>query len=316
MKSWMIVGASLMVVGLLLVLGVLFASGFQFSIFNTGKLTENIYTVEGPVNQVQLQGVTENVVFAPSDNDVCKVVCNERERMMHTVSLKDGKLEIQVDDQRKWYDYIGIFFGEPSVTVYLPAGEYERLSVSLDTGDVEVGTAHRFGDVTITTSTGDVRLYSGVQGDMNIQTSTGDIKVKGSTPRSMTLQVSTGTVQVEDVQCENGLSIQSSTGDVSLRDVTCGDLTMKSDTGDGKLVDVIASGEMNIRRSTGDVKLTRCDAAQIDIKTSTGDVTGSLRSGKIFVAHSSTGDVSVPESLEGGKCKITTSTGDIEITVG
>jgi DUF4097 and DUF4098 domain-containing protein YvlB len=234
--------------------------------------------------------------------------------MMHSVSLVDGKLKIKIEDQRKWYDYIGIFFGEPTVTVYLPAGEYESISLNLDTGDVELGTAHSFVDVTISTSTGDVNCQSAVRGNMNIQTSTGDIRVKGSTPQSLTLRASTGNIQVDEVACENAASIYSSTGDVSLRDVTCADLTMESNTGDAELVDVIASGVFYIRRSTGDVSFTRCDAGEIDVKTKTGDVSGSLRSKKIFIVHTDTGRISVPESLEGGRCEITTSTGNIEIT--
>ena len=37
---------------------------------------------------------------------------------------------------------------------------------------------------------------------------------------------------------------------------------------------------------------------------------------KIFIAKASIGDVSVPETTAGGKCKITTDTGDIRISIG
>ena len=53
----------------------------------------------------------------------------------------------------------------------------------------------------------------------------------------------------------------------------------------------------------------------IPVKTSTGDVTGNLRTEKVFVTKTSTGDVRVPNTASGGKCTITTSTGDIRITV-
>ena len=51
----------------------------------------------------------------------------------------------------------------------------------------------------------------------------------------------------------------------------------------------------------------------IMVKTSTGNVKGTLLSDKIFVTDTSTGRVSVPKTTSGGKCEITTSTGDIEI---
>ena len=70
-----------------------------------------------------------------------------------------------------------------------------------------------------------------------------------------------------------------------------------------------------MERSTGDVRFDRCDAASLEIKTGTGDVTGSLCSEKVFIARSDTGHISVPETVNGGKCSITTDTGDIIITL-
>ena len=55
----------------------------------------------------------------------------------------------------------------------------------------------------------------------------------------------------------------------------------------------------------------RCDAAELSITTDTGDVKGTLLSDKVFIARTDTGRVHVPETTNGGKCKITTSTGDI-----
>ena len=57
----------------------------------------------------------------------------------------------------------------------------------------------------------------------------------------------------------------------------------------------------------------RCDAQSIFVKASTGEVAGTLLSLKVFITKSSTGDVYVPDSITGGRCEITTSTGDIEI---
>ena len=51
------------------------------------------------------------------------------------------------------------------------------------------------------------------------------------------------------------------------------------------------------------------------VNTSTGDVNGTLLSEKIFITDTSTGRVSVPKTTSGGKCEITTSTGDINIGI-
>ena len=78
---------------------------------------------------------------------------------------------------------------------------------------------------------------------------------------------------------------------------------------------VIAEQMITIERSTGDVIFDKCDAFELLIKTDTGNVTGSLLTDKIFIANSDTGHINVPETTTGGKCKITTDTGDIAFTV-
>jgi hypothetical protein len=43
---------------------------------------------------------------------------------------------------------------------------------------------------------------------------------------------------------------------------------------------------------------------------------GNFLTEKQFAAKSSTGDVEVPESVTGGRCELTTATGNISITIG
>ncbi len=46
-----------------------------------------------------------------------------------------------------------------------------------------------------------------------------------------------------------------------------------------------------------------------------GDVKGTLLSEKAFFAESDTGDIDVPKTNVGGRCEITTDTGDIQIQI-
>ena len=84
-------------------------------------------------------------------------------------------------------------------------------------------------------------------------------------------------------------------------------------TGDISLNSVIAVEKFSVERSVGDVKFISCDAAEIYVKTDTGDITGNLLSNKVFITHTATGNVDVPKTAEGGRCEITTDTGDIKI---
>ena len=70
-----------------------------------------------------------------------------------------------------------------------------------------------------------------------------------------------------------------------------------------------------IKRSTGKVEFNQCDADTIYVKTNTGSVTGSLLSEKVFITDTDTGKVDVPKTITGGRCEITTDTGNIIISV-
>lgn len=100
-----------------------------------------------------------------------------------------------------------------------------------------------------------------------------------------------------------------------MTDVACADFSAKSKTGTILLKNVVASNCFCIENNIGDVRFENSDAAQISVKTSTGDVTGTLLSEKVFITETSTGTIRVPKTITGGKCEITTSTGNIKIDI-
>ena len=94
------------------------------------------------------------------------------------------------------------------------------------------------------------------------------------------------------------------------------DITVKNSTGDITLQNMVVDGQISVKNSTGNVKFRDCDAATVLVKNSTGNITGNFLTEKQFAAKSSTGDVEVPESVTGGRCELTTATGNISITIG
>ena len=109
--------------------------------------------------------------------------------------------------------------------------------------------------------------------------------------------------------------VNVSTGDVVIDGVNFENIKSEGSTGDITIKNLNATASIMVKRSTGSVYFENFDAGEINITVSTGNVTGSLTTEKIFDCQTSTGTISVPESASGGKCKITTSTGDIIITI-
>lgn len=314
-RNWLIAATVLTVVGAMIFTAAIIALDFDFSRLTTQSYQTNTYTIAEDFSKISIDVSTAKITFVPSENESCNIVCFEDEKLSHNVFTDGDTLIIKEQDERKWYDYIGIFSTSPSVTVYLPLHSYGSLFIDTDTGHVTIPKDFVFENVTVSGDTSAVWCYASVPGVVNLETDTGSITVSGAVIGELDIEVSTGRVTLESVVCENSIEIEVTTGKCVLDDVSCESLISEGDTGDIHLTNVTASGSFNIERSTGDVKFEGSDAAEIYVNTSTGDITGTLLTPKIFFTDTSTGKVNVPKSTVGGKCEITTSTGDIKIDI-
>lgn len=314
-KIWLVIATALVVVGCVIFGGVMTMLQWDFTKLSTVKYETNDYEIDENYKNISIVTDTADIVFVPSQNSKSSVVCYEQKNVKHSVTVKDDTLVIAVVDTRKWYEYIGINIGTPKITVYLPNAEYEKLFIKESTGNVEIPNNFRFESMDISTSTGDVKNDASASESIKIKTGTGNIRVENISAEALDLSVSTGEITVCDVICQGDVKIHVSTGKTKLTDVACKNLTSSGNTGDISLKNVIATEKFSLERSTGDVKFDGCDAAEISVKTDTGDVTGTLLSEKVFLAETDTGRVEVPKTATGGRCEITTDTGDIRIKI-
>ena len=335
MKIAFIIAAVLIAVGIIVFVAALWVCGWDFKKLGTSKFETAEHEINADFHSLSLDTEDADIVFRPSEDGECRVICYQKTKVRHTVSLSDGVLTVMAVDSRKWYDYIGFSFVNAKITVYLPKAQYDALTVKNDTGDICIPSDFSFGSLTASGSTGDFTCLASVGDTLTVKLSTGSIHVDGTSPRTASLTVSTGGLALCEVSCER-LTVQASTGNVSLKNVTarqslevkattgdiqisgaaCGSLTARASTGDVTLRDVIAEARIDVKTSTGDIRLSECDAGELALKASTGSVKASLLTDKIVFASSDTGRIDIPKSSVGGRCEIETDTGNIRVTVG
>ena len=314
MKKWLITAGVLVALGVIIFASAMIAYGWDFTRLTTVKYTTNTYEINEAFKDISVNTDTAYISFVFSGDEVCKVECYENESVKHSVSVSNEILNIDIKDERKWYEYIGIGFEIPKITVYLTENEYVSLVINEDTGDVEIPKDFKFESLDIKTSTGSVKNYASAMKDAKIKTSTGSIYTEGRFG-TLELSVSTGHITAKDIICDGDVKINVSTGKTELKNVTCTSLLSQGSTGDITLKDVISKGNLSIERSTGDVEFDRCDGEELFIKTDTGDVEGTLLTDKVFIISTDTGEIDVPKTTSGGKCEIKTDTGDVEINI-
>ena len=275
----------------------------------------NIHEINEEFNNISIKTDTADIAFVPSNDGMCRVVCYEDAKKNHSVEVQNGTLTLDGVNNKKWYDYIGINIDPPKITVYLPEAEYSSLIIEESTGDIDILRDFKFKSIDVSLSTGDVKCYASAAEAIKIAASTGEICAESISASSLDITVSTGKVTVSDMTCDGNITIGVSTGKTYLTDIVCKNLISTGRTGDISLKNVISTEKISVERSTGDVTLDRSDAAELFITTSTGDVEGSLLTDKVFITKTDTGRINVPNSITGGRCEITTETGDIKISI-
>ena len=295
-KIWLIVAAALVALGLVIFAGVMTVYDYDFTKLSTVTYETNTYEIGDAFDKIAIDVNTTEIKFAPSADERCRIDCFETDKVKYSATVQDSTLIIEKVDTRKWYDYIGIFLGKQTLTLYLPQDNYTSLSINTNTGDVVLPKDFTFEEIEIDGDTADVQCLASVSKNIEIELSTGSIGVTELTAENIDFSTATGDININNVNVNGNVEIETDTGNISLNKV-------------------VAKGDFEIESSTGNVKFEKSDAAQIFVKTSTGNVTGNLLSEKIFITDTSTGNVIVPKTVSGGKCEITTSTGNIEIHI-
>lgn len=315
-KIWMTIATFLIAFGLIMFTTVMAMHDWDFMKLNTVKYETNAYEIRDDFSNISLNTETADILFMPSDDGRCRVVCYEVQNEKHSASVQDDTLSINVHDERKWYEYIGIIrIGTPKITIYLPKSEYASLFIKESIGDIDIPSDFTFQNIDISSSTGDVTSFASASELMKVKTSTGNIRVEHISFHTLDLSASTGKVTISDSTGEGDIKIHVATSETDITNVQCENLISSGSTGDISLKNVIAKAKFSIERSTGDVDFDGCDAAEMFIKTDTGDVTGSLLSEKIFITQTDIGTIDIPKTTTGGTCEINTNTGDIRVDI-
>lgn len=295
-KIWLIIATALVALGAMIFVGVMTQYDWDFTKLSTVKYVTNTYEVSDEFDKISINVDTTEIEFVPTEDEACSIVCFEAEQVKHTATVQNGTLIISTVDTRKWYDHICISLDSPKMTVYLPQNEYASLIIETDTGDINIPKDFAFDKIEIDGDTSDVSCFAPVANVLDIELSTGDIIIDSITADQIKLTTTTGEIAVNSVTAKNNIDIETDTGTITLKNV-------------------VATGTISIESDTGDVRFEDSDAAEISVKTDTGDVTGTLLSEKVFITETSTGSINVPKTTSGGKCEITTSTGDINISI-
>ena len=341
-KIALAVAACLVVAGLILGGVALLTGGFRFENFQFGfgprtitqtELTPKTYVVRDAFRAIDVRSASGDVELRRSTDGSCRAECVECEGWTHTVEVRGGTLYVEREIKAKNNLILGVS-GRDVIELWLPETDYEALAVSASSGDVTIGAEYSFGTANVASTSGDVDFRAQVDGGLSVaatsgtlavtgvgcasltmSSTSGDLYLSGVETGSVRLSGTSGNVSLENVAASGELYVHTTSGDVRMQSVTCRALEAESNSGEKTLTDVVAQDTFRVKSTSGDLLLTRCDAGSLRIESTSGEVSGSLRTEKIFITHTTSGDVRVPAGRSGGDCEIETTSGDIRIDI-
>ena len=345
-KTFVILGAILLVAGLAVFVGGMTAGGWDFSLLNTVRYTQKSYDAAGAVTSVHIE--YSNAAIAVEYSETAETVhidypvrLNERgeETAQIEITEKDGALTVveHVDWQDSLFQWdidlfqwdIDLDFGDDSartVRVVLPAGQNIALDLYTQNGSVSLNAdGEALPSLSLRSNNGSISASGAltVAEDATFSTSNGSVKVSGvSAAGDLTLRTSNGSMRAENISADS-LEARSSNGSLRLTDIAAADsLTAKTNNGAVELCGEITAKTLTVKTGAGAIAMRDgiIDAQEIAMTTEYGNIgaEGSAFAGAqsdyTILVSTELGESNVSDSV-GGSRKLTLTTGAGSISV-
>lgn len=291
MKKTLAIALALIVCGAAIMFTAFATNNFDFTAFNTVKYESFEYVCSGRIREIEIDDGAHDVTICKSADELCCVQYATNGKDDLIIEESDGVLSVAHDGNVQW---IGLNFGDaPKTTIYLPEGEYDRLYVRANSGDILISAGFEFAEADIATDSGDVDVNADVR-KAAISAASGEISVWGCTLGDFAATTASGDIEIENAEI-GAARVETASGSVELERV--------------KL-----EGELEVSTSSGDVELEHVEAAGISVDTASGDVCGNIEAPMRYEVETSSGEVQAPAAaMDGAPCRIKTVSGDIEI---
>lgn len=272
--------------------GVCYAKGARFD--NNIEYSAKSYDFTEDFDNINLKLDITTVEIVKGEST--KVEATETSKYYHEVKIVDNTLTIESKDVSKWYEKFYVFSPKYKLKLTLAKNTYNSFVSSNHVGALSFNSPFTFTNVDINGSTSNIAFT-----ELNA--------------KNVKINTGTGSVEIDKGAISEEIKVSTSTGGIVLKNITAKNVRTSSSTASNSLDNVIASSEITSSTSTGSIRFDGIDAPFIKMEASTGSIIGSVLTEKVFVASSSTGSVNVPNTNNGGKCELKTSTGSINVII-
>lgn len=187
---------------------------------------------------------TTDIKIQKSKDQEIHIIVYGNKNEQATSQLQDKKLT--VTKQSKDQFCFGFCFEKDEIIIYIP---------------VRATT-----EITLQTSSGDVRMDAFENAELEVKTNSGDIDIEAVS--SMKASTKSGEVEIKSVK---NARIETNSGDIELVNLL-EFAELHTSSGDIEIQNFVIERNSSIQTQSGDVSITHLTEAYVDVKTRSGDV--------------------------------------------
>lgn len=298
MKKFAILGALLIVLGGILFVGALAASGWDIALLSTnGPLEERLLDVENRQQDITLSERDTPVVIGLSDDNQIHLQYAESRRQYYTIT-DDDMLTIKKEVKPLAFVFNFDFNFNAKFTLLLPKNFQ--------------------GNVTIKNANGTITLSNLDLQELLLKTSNGRVELENVTAKSLELKSSNAPLELNHVKVQDSIICDTSNGKLALSDIIARNLDAETSNATINADSIHVDDALSLESSNGRIDVDALAGKEISLTTSnasiTGSITGSLHD---FSVESKTSNASnnLPEDMTGGEkdLRVHTSNGAIKL---
>lgn len=220
MKNILMIGITLIIVGVLLMTGGYMAAGRSLEGFNSknNHYVERSYECSGNISSIKVEENSNHLTIISGDADKISVSCFDREnKELYDIKEEGGVLVVK-RNENKDFNFLNIDFTDHTMVVTVPR-DYK--------GDIDAVV---------------------ISGGMDLTNVCGNaISVKNTS----------GSIKLENVTSESDISVENNSGSIKLINVNAGgNLNAKGNSGGISLDSLNSEGNINIKNTSGSIRGT------------------------------------------------------------
>lgn len=276
----------------------------------TQRITEDF-------SDIVINTQNSSIEILPSSNGTCRIVCDDHEKIFHTVSLQntgDGSvLYITQHNEWQWYDIFGGIHwqDDPVLTIYLPKDAYGVVDLFSSSGDITVAPDFSFRTLSTYSVSGNTKLSDLKSDNLNIRSISGDISVHiAEVAEDVYLGNVSGFTRAEHVN-SNQLTVNTSSGNTALEYITSAYLHSSAVSGQIIVYDSILQDTSHFETSSGSIEISDSECGEQTIQGISGSVKLQNVRGTSLNARTTSSYIFIGKALYNGNVLCNTSSGGI-----